>query len=99
MFAVIKTGSKQYKVAKDDIIRVEKLGAEAGSKVNFEEVLMVGDKVGNPTVAGAKVVGEIVANARNEKVIIFKKRRRHNYRRKKGHKQQVSVVKILDIVG
>ena len=99
MFAVIKTGSKQYKVAKDDIIRVEKLGAEAGSKVNFEEVLMVGDKVGNPTVAGAKVVGEIVANARNEKVVIFKKRRRHNYRRKKGHKQQVSVVKILDIVG
>ena len=67
--------------------------------MNFEEVLMVGDKVGNPTVAGAKVVGEIVANARNEKVIIFKKRRRHNYRRKKGHKQQVSVVKILDIIG
>jgi len=99
MFAVIKTGSKQYKVAKDDIIRVEKLGAEAGSKVNFEEVLIVGDKVGNPTVAGAKVVGEVVANARNEKVVIFKKRRRHNYRRKKGHKQQVSVVKILDIVG
>ncbi len=99
MFAVIKTGSKQYKVAKDDIIRVEKLGAEAGSKVNFEEVLVVGDKIGNPTVAGAKVVGEVVANARNEKVVIFKKRRRHNYRRKKGHKQQVSVVKILDIVG
>jgi len=99
MFAVIKTGSKQYKVAKDDIIRVEKLGAETGAKVNFEEVLVVGDKIGNPTVAGAKVVGEVVANARNEKVVIFKKRRRHNYRRKKGHKQQVSVVKILDIVG
>lgn len=99
MFAVIKTGGKQYKVAKDDVITIERLTAEAGSKVNFEEVLAVGDKIGTPTVAGAKVVGEVIENARNAKVIIFKKRRRHNYRRKKGHKQHNSVVKILDIVG
>ncbi|OPZ76927.1 MAG: 50S ribosomal protein L21 [Alphaproteobacteria bacterium ADurb.Bin438] len=99
MFAVIKTGGKQYKVAKDDVIRIERLTVEAGSKVDFEEVLAVGEKIGTPTVAGAKVIGEVVENARNAKVVIFKKRRRHNYRRKKGHKQHVSVVKILDIVG
>lgn len=99
MFAVIKTGGKQYKVAKDDIITIERLTAEAGSKVNFEEVLAVGDKIGTPTVAGAKVVGEVIENARNAKIIVFKKKRRHNYRRKKGHKQHNSVVKILDIVG
>lgn len=97
MFAVIKTGGKQYKVTKDSVIVVEKLAGEAGSAVNFEEVLMAGDKVGAPFVEGASVAGEIVKQTRGEKVIIFKKIRRHGYRRKKGHKQDLTVVKITDI--
>ncbi len=97
MFAVIKTGGKQYKVTKDSVIIVEKLAGEAGSTVEFEEVLMVGDKIGTPTVKGAKVSGEIVKQTRGEKVIIFKKIRRHGYRRKKGHKQDLTVVKITDV--
>ncbi len=99
MFAVIKTGGKQYKVAKNDIIRIEKLDGKAGDSVKFEEVLMVGDKIGTPVVAGASVSGVIKAMDRNDKVIIFKKKRRHNYRRKKGHKQNVTVVQITDIAG
>ncbi|MBQ9089849.1 MAG: 50S ribosomal protein L21 [Alphaproteobacteria bacterium] len=97
MFAVVKTGGKQYKVTKDSVIIVEKLAGEAGTSVNFEEVLMVGDKVGTPFVEGATVCGEIVKQTRGEKVIIFKKIRRHGYRRKKGHKQDLTVVKITDI--
>ena len=97
MFAVIKTGGKQYKVAKDSVIVVEKLAGEAGSAVSFNEVLMAGDKVGTPLVEGAVVSGEIVKQTRGEKVIIFKKIRRHGYRRKKGHKQDLTVVKITDV--
>lgn len=97
MFAVIKTGGKQYKVTKDSVIIVEKLPGEAGSPVEFEEVLMIGDQIGTPTVKGAKVSGEIVKQTRGEKVIIFKKIRRHGYRRKKGHKQDLTVVKITDV--
>ncbi|MBQ8250639.1 MAG: 50S ribosomal protein L21 [Alphaproteobacteria bacterium] len=97
MFAVIKTGGKQYKVAKDSVIVVEKLAGEAGSAVSFNEVLMAGDKVGTPFVEGATVSGEIVKQTRGEKVIIFKKIRRHGYRRKKGHKQDLTVVKITDV--
>lgn len=97
MFAVIKTGGKQYKVAKDSVIVVEKLAGEAGSAVSFNEVLMAGDKVGTPFVEGASVSGEIVKQTRGEKVIIFKKIRRHGYRRKKGHKQDLTVVKITDV--
>ncbi len=97
MFAVIKTGGKQYKVAKDSVIVVEKLAGEAGSVVSFNEVLMAGDKVGTPFVEGATVSGEIVKQTRGEKVIIFKKIRRHGYRRKKGHKQDLTVVKITDV--
>ena len=97
MFAVIKTGGKQYKVAKDSVIVVEKLAGEAGSAVSFNEVLMSGDKVGTPLVEGATVSGEIVKQTRGEKVIIFKKIRRHGYRRKKGHKQDLTVVKITDV--
>ncbi len=97
MFAVIKTGGKQYKVAKDSVIVVEKLAGEAGSAVSFNEVLMAGDKVGTPLVEGATVSGEIVKQTRGEKVIIFKKIRRHGYRRKKGHKQDLTVVKITDV--
>ena len=102
MFAVIKTGGKQYKVAKDDVITVERLPGEAGGSVSFEEVLMLGGddtKVGSPLVDGASVSGEIVEQARGEKIIVFKKQRRQNYRRKKGHRQELTVVKITDILG
>ena len=97
MFAVIKTGGKQYKVQKDSVIVIEKLAGKAGDKVSFDEVLMADGKVGAPTVKGASVAGEIVKQARGEKVIVFKKIRRHGYRRKQGHKQSLTVVKITDI--
>lgn len=101
MFAVIRTGGKQYKVSKDDIIRIEKLNGEAGDKVNIEDVLMVSDgktsTIGEPVVKGAKVTGEIVEQKRDDKIIVFKKKRRQNYRRKQGHKQPVTMLKITDI--
>lgn len=97
MFAVIRTGGKQYKVAKDLVLNVEKLEGNAGDKVEIGEVLVAGDKVGAPLVAGAKVLAEIVKQFRDDKVIIFKKRRRHNYRRKKGHRQYLTQIKITDI--
>ncbi|MGE3770290.1 MAG: 50S ribosomal protein L21 [Bdellovibrionales bacterium] len=97
MFAVIQTGGKQYKVAQGDVIKIEKLDGKAGAKITFSEVLMANGKVGAPTVAGASVTGEIVAQDRADKVIIFKKRRRQNYRRKRGHRQHVTVVKITAI--
>ena len=101
MFAVIKTGGKQYKVAKDDIIIVEKLDTETGKKVSFDDVLMCGSgadvTVGEPTVKGAKVTGEVIEQRKGDKVIVFKKKRRQTYRRKKGHRQNETVVKITDI--
>ena len=97
MFAVIKTGGKQYKVQKDSIIITETIPGEAGTKVSFDEVLMAGDKVGTPLVAGASVAGEIVKQTRGEKVIFFKKIRRHGYKRKQGHKQDLTVIRITDI--
>jgi large subunit ribosomal protein L21 len=97
MFAVIRTGGKQYKVAKDDVISVEKLDGKVGEKVEIGEVLIAGDKIGLPLISGAKVLAEIVKQFRDEKVIIFKKRRRHNYRRKKGHRQSLTQIKITDI--
>lgn len=97
MFAVIKTGGKQYKVQKDSIIITETIPGDAGTKVSFDEVLMANGKVGTPTVAGASVSGEIVKQTRGEKVIIFKKIRRHGYKRKQGHKQDLTVIKITDI--
>lgn len=102
MFAVIQTGGKQIKVSKDATVVVEKLSGSAGSRVEFPNVLMVGTEdniqVGAPLVAGATVVGELVEQTRGDKVIIFKKNRRHNYRRKNGHRQELSVVKIQDIL-
>lgn len=102
MFAVIKTGGKQYKVAADDIIQIEKLGLEPSDQVIFDNVLMVGGDagvtVGAPLVEGASVVGELVDNKRGKKIIIFKKRRRQNSRRKNGHRQEFSIVKITDIL-
>jgi len=97
MFAVIKTGGKQYKVQKDSVIVIEKLNGKAGDKVSFDEVLMADGKVGTPVVKGASVAGEIMKQTRGEKVIVFKKIRRHGYRRKQGHKQALTVVKITDI--
>jgi large subunit ribosomal protein L21 len=99
MFAVIKTGGKQYKVAKDDVLTIEKLEAAAGDTVTFDEVLMVGDKVGAPTVAGATVSATVEDTFKDKKVIVFKKRRRQNYRRKKGHRQLRTRVRITDIAG
>lgn len=103
MFAVIRTGGKQYKVANGDVIRVEKLEAEAGASITLDDVLLVSDEgsttIGTPTVAGASVVAEVVAQDRNPKVIIFKKRRRQNYRRKNGHRQHVTVLRITGING
>lgn len=102
MFAVIKTGGKQYKVAADDLLRVEKLDAEAGSTVTFDEVLMVGSEtdttVGAPTVEGASVVAEVVDQGRSRKIIVFKKRRRQNSRRRNGHRQAFTTVKVTDIL-
>ena len=97
MFAVIKTGAKQYKVTKDDVIVIERVKGEAGDKDTFDEVLMADGKIGTPMVASASVEGEIIKQSRGEKVIVFKKRRRQGYKRKNGHKQELSVVKITDI--
>ena len=97
MFAIIKTGGKQYRVKKDDILLVDKIEGKAGDKVSFDEVLVAGDKVGTPTVKGASVSAEIVKQARGEKVIVFKKIRRHGYKRKNGHRQDLTLVKIVDI--
>ena len=98
MIAVIRTGGKQYTVAADETVTLEKIEGEAGAKVEFTDVLMVGDKVGKPIVAGAKVVGSIVKQARGPHLIVFKKRRRQNSRRKNGHRQDLTVVKIEQIV-
>ncbi len=101
MFAVIKTGGKQYRVAAGDKLKIEKLEAAAGETVTFAEVLLVGDeagtKVGAPVVAGASVTAEVVEQTRNDKVLIFKKRRRKNSRRKNGHRQHQTVVRITGI--
>lgn len=97
MYAVIKTGGKQYKVASGDVIKIEKIAGEAGSEVVFSEVLALGDNVGTPLVAGASVKATIVKQAKDDKVIVFKKKRRQNYRRKNGHRQNITIVKIAEI--
>jgi large subunit ribosomal protein L21 len=101
MYAVIRTGGKQYKVAMDDVIVVETVAAEAGATVQLDEVLLVADgtatTVGTPTVAGAAVTATVVEHKKGDKVLIFKKRRRHNYRRKIGHRQPLTVLKITGI--
>jgi large subunit ribosomal protein L21 len=101
MYAVIRTGGKQYKVAPEDVLQIEKIDGAAGEAVQFPEVLMLGGEgepmVGAPLVAGAAVSAEVVEQGRGPKVIIFKKRRRQNYRRKKGHRQDLTTVRILEI--
>ncbi len=102
MFAVIKTGGKQYRVAQGDEIIVEKLEVPAGERVTFGDVLMLGDggavAVGAPTVAGASVIGELVDTRKGDKVKVFKKKRRNTYRRKRGHRQFESVVRITALL-
>lgn len=97
MFAVVRTGGKQYTVKSGDVLNVEKLEGNAGDKVELGEVLMAGGKIGAPLLAGAKVTAEIMEQFRDDKVIIFKKKRRHNYRRKKGHRQYLTAIKITGI--
>ena len=101
MFAVVKTGGKQYKVAQGDIIQVEKLSAEAGKGIELAEVIMLCDggniTVGSPFVAGAKVAAEVVSQGRTGSLIVFKKKRRQNYRRKKHHRQEFTVLKVTGI--
>ncbi len=103
MYAVIKTGGKQYRVAKDDIVTIERISGDTGATIEFSEVLLVGSgadvKVGTPVVSGAKVTAELVEQTRGPKLIAFKKRRRKNSRRKKGHRQDLSTVRITNITG
>ena len=98
MFAVIKTGGKQYRVVPNDKFTIERLPGAAGDLVTFNEVLMVGSTIGAPFVQGAAVTAEIVEQTRGKKVISFKKRRRQNSKRSRGHRQHHTVVKITDIV-
>jgi large subunit ribosomal protein L21 len=102
MYAVIKTGGKQYKVAKDQILSVERLDGEAGDIVAFEEVLMIGDgeaaQVGAPLVEGATVAAEVVEQGRGPKIIVFKKKRRKTYRRRHGHRQDLTVLRVTEIL-
>ena len=101
MFAVIKTGGKQYRVAADDKIKIEKVAGEPGDIIELGEVLVVGGDdltLGNPTVAGATVAAEVVAQGRNDKVIAFKKRRRKNSRRRRGHRQEFTRVRVTEIL-
>ena len=98
MFAIVRTGGKQYRVAAGDKIAVEKIAGEAGDSVTLDDVLLAGE--GNDVKAGGvTVAAEIVAQAKGEKVIVFKKRRRHNYRRKAGHRQQYTILQIVSIGG
>jgi large subunit ribosomal protein L21 len=101
MFAVIRTGGKQYKVAPGEVITVEKLAGEPGATIALPDVLMVGDgaavSTGAPLVAGASVSAELVEHRRADKIIVFKKKRRQNYRRKNGHRQHQTVLRITEI--
>ena len=103
MYAVIKTGGKQYRVAAEDVLKVEKIAGDAGSTVEFTEVLMLAGsgepKLGMPFLSGAKVTAEVVEQGRGPKLIAFKKRRRKNSRRKRGHRQDLTTVRIKEIIG
>jgi large subunit ribosomal protein L21 len=99
-YAVIRTGGKQYRVAPGDVVRIERLDGEVGAPVEFTEVLLTGGdtvRVGTPLVDGARVRGEIVAQGRARKILVFKKKRRKNYRRRRGHRQAVTTVRVTEI--
>jgi len=103
MYAVIKTGGKQYRVENGDIIEVEKLTVDAGSTISLSPVLMFSDdkssKVGNPVIEGAAVSAEVLEQTRGDKIIVFKKKRRKGYRRTMGHRQDLTVLRITDVTG
>lgn len=99
MYAVIKTGGKQYNVTTGDVVKIEKIAGEEGKEVVFNEVLALDSTIGTPLVTGASVKALVVKQARDKKVIVFKKKRRQNYRRKNGHRQNITIVKITDILG
>ena len=102
MYAVGKTGGKQYRVSKDDVIVVEKLAADKGASVELDQVLMLDNgkeaEIGTPLVDGARVAATVLDQARNDKIIVFKKKRRKDYKRSKGHRQHVTVLRITDIL-
>jgi large subunit ribosomal protein L21 len=102
MFAVIRTGGKQYRVAPNDIIKVEKIAGEPGDIVELAEVILLGGeggpKTGSPTIAGAMVAAEVISQTRGDKIVVFKKKRRKNYRRKKGHRQLLTALRITEIL-
>ncbi|HET9936017.1 MAG TPA: 50S ribosomal protein L21 [Methyloceanibacter sp.] len=102
MFAVIRTGGKQYRVAPNDIIKVEKIAGEPGDIVELAEVILLGGeggpKTGSPTIAGALVAAEVIEQTRADKIVVFKKKRRKNYRRKKGHRQLLTALRITEIL-
>lgn len=102
MYAVVKTGGKQYRVSENDTLKVERLAGEAGDIVTLADVLMLGDgktvTVGEPVIDGAAVAAEIVEQARDKKIIVFKKRRRQNYRRKHGHRQHFTLLRVTEIL-
>jgi large subunit ribosomal protein L21 len=102
MYAVIKTGGKQYRVQAGDVLDIEKLDAEKGKKITFDQVLLIEDKdnvlIGTPLLDKAQVIGEVIENFKDKKVIVFKKKRRKQYRRMKGHRQLLTRIKIEEIV-
>lgn len=101
MFAIISNNGKQYKVTKDTDLKIDRSDLEAGGKITFDQILLIDDgktsKVGTPLVKGASVTGEVIENKKDKKIIVFKKKRRQNYRRKTGHRQEYTVVKIKNI--
>lgn len=103
MYAVIKTGGKQYRVGEGDLLRVEKINGEIGEVVEFDEILMIANgervEIGRPVLNGSKVVGEIIEQGKGKKVIVFKSKRRKGYSKKQGHRQQYTVLKIKEIKG
>lgn len=102
MYAVIRTGGKQYRVAQKDVVRVERVSAEVGNEVDLDEVLMLGDgtstTVGTPLIEGARVTAQVIDQIRAPKITVFKKKRRKNHRRTKGHRQALTVLRITEIV-
>ena len=96
-FAIFQTGGKQYRVQNGDTIKVEKINAESGKEIEFDKILMLGDRIGNPYVDGARVIATVVEQKRDDKVLVFKKKRRQNYRRTRGHRQYITVLKIKEI--
>ncbi|MEM7620909.1 MAG: 50S ribosomal protein L21 [Pseudomonadota bacterium] len=102
MYAVIRTGGKQYRVAPNDILNVEKVSGDVGDIIQFSEVLMIGDDadatIGSPVIDGACVAAEVLEQGRDKKIIVFKKKRRHNYRRKAGHRQELTTIQITEIL-